>query len=110
MPATWGFPDVLINRIEIARPGMVWQVDGTSLNVMLDGDPKTSHYLLAGVDPATNMLIFVKVFYSGTTNKSFNSKALIKVLDQATKQKGIKQKLLIHTDREPQFCSKEYFK
>lgn len=103
------FPNLLLNRNVVARINLVWQIDGTVLNVNLNGEPDTKHYLVTAVDLSCGKLVMSKVFYIGNKKKSFTASSLIKALETAVRNEGINETLLIHSDRGPQFTSKEYF-
>ena len=103
-----GFPNVFLNRNVVGRSNVIWQVDATFLDVTLNNQEETKHCLLSGVDPATNKLVFAKVFYSGFKKKTFTTKMFIKTLQTAIQNKQIKNTLMIHSDRGPQLTSKEY--
>lgn len=79
-PNQYGFPNELMNRNVICRPNIVWAIDGSRLAITRDNILNTTHYLIAGVDPSTNNLLFAKVFDSGTDERTFTSAALIKRL------------------------------
>lgn len=107
-PREYGFPNVFLNRNVVSRSNLIWQVDGTFLNTTLNNQIGTKHYLLSAVDPATNRLVFTKIFYSGSKGNTFSTDSFIKLLDVVIKNEKITEELMLHTDRGSQFTSKKY--
>lgn len=67
----------------------MWALEGTFLNVTLNNQTRTKHYLLMAVDPSMNKYVFTKVFYSGAQKKIFSSTPLVKALETALKNEEI---------------------
>ena len=105
----YSFPNLLRNKNLVARKNMSWAMDGTHLDITLNNQPKTKHYLLLIVDLHTNNIIQSKVFYSGTNHRNCTTNAVIKMLQNALRDNQINDTLMIHSDRGPQYTSKKFF-
>ena len=57
-----GFENVWNNRNVCAYPNIGWHLDATFLNIYLEGQPKSKHFVFVAIDPATNKFVFAKTF------------------------------------------------
>ncbi len=103
------YPNVLSNKTEVIQSNLAWQCDNTHINTELQGHPGSSHTLYLIVDVATNHIVAGKVFFKQTNRGSITSNKILKVLKNSIEQNNITDSLLIHTDRGPEFTSKEYY-
>lgn len=103
------YDNVWDNRNFCALPNLGWHVDASILDCQVVGNTKSKHVLVSAVDPATNRIIFAKVFYSHDGRKFCTANQVIKLLKYALTTEQIKNKLIIHTDRGGCFTSKNYF-
>jgi transposase InsO family protein/integrase len=103
------FPDLVQREFHTASANTVWALDFTHLTVKVEEAPGTFYKLLVVIDHATGEVLAHKVYKSKSPKGATKASAAVAFLKRTIKKhEPYIVKLIVHTDRGPEFVSKAW--